>query len=564
MYRFVCAALALLALAPGVRTQQEGSLESLTLRVVSVGPARKVVVDRGSSDLVEAGDRVILRPKDGSTQRGRVVRVDDRSAVVELHDRSYVPEPGTKGEVLIPSTRRPAPEPESEAETGVAVDPDEPQQVETPPAHPVWEREDEWRAGMPLLADVRPVRPEQRAPSVSGRTFFSADTTLTTESDRSDAFVRAGGDALYENLFGKGGALHVDGELNWRTTNVPDSSDDKDANLRVDRLSYARGGTRFAPTRWEAGRFLQAGMPEFGVIDGLEWNRRKRSGDRYGVSAGFMPEPDPDFNSWQDFQVAAFYSWSVDQNERFTIDGGFQKTFHEHAADRDLFVASLDYLPLDGWDLQGTAWIDYYTSNEQAKDAGLELTQLRAVAGRQLEDGSGVDITVHHVQFPDLERDEFTPPTLAEIADNRNDRIAVSTWHFAGEDKRVHGEVGFWSDQDDLGGDVEIGAEVNDGVRGNRAFAAFFGASAKFSSLVGGQLGYGKTTSAGRWDAFYEVGLHHEYGFPDNSDDIWQHRIGANWDLTVAREWFLSIRTSALWWDSDGSFTAGFYLQRMF
>ena len=42
--------------------------------------------------------------------------------------------------------------------------------------------------------------------------------------------------------------------------------------------------------RWEAGRFLQNGMPEFGVIDGGEWSSRRKNGDRYGISREVQDE----------------------------------------------------------------------------------------------------------------------------------------------------------------------------------------------------------------------------------------------------------------------------------
>src|SRR5215813_259492 len=53
------------------------------------------------------------------------------------------------------------------------------------------------------------------------------------------------------------------------------------------RLSYSIGGDRFAPDRIEVGRFLQYGMPEFGVLDGVEWDRRLAGGDSFGASVGF-------------------------------------------------------------------------------------------------------------------------------------------------------------------------------------------------------------------------------------------------------------------------------------
>ena len=91
--------------------------------------------------------------------------------------------------------------------------------------------------------------------------------------------------------------------------------------MLIQRLSYFQGGTRFSEKRWEAGRFLQHGMPEFGVLDGFEWTHRREGGDQFGASVGFMPQPDDDYESFADFQLAAYYLWVADHREELTIGG---------------------------------------------------------------------------------------------------------------------------------------------------------------------------------------------------------------------------------------------------
>src|SRR6185436_18159942 len=220
--------------------------------------------------------------------------------------------------------------------------------------------------GQPLLAKVVPVRPEQRPAQLSGLLYLIADYTRSTEDERRNTFDRLGASLVYDNSFGMGERVYFDGELNYRQTTVPDDEDDLERRARIDRASLAFGGTRFRPSRFEVGRFLQNGMPEFGVLDGVEWNTRTRGGDRYGLSAGFMPEPDSHYDTGDDLQVAGFYRWVYDESEQLAVAGGYQKSFHDRTADRDLFVFNVNYAPPEGWSFFATTWVDYYTDGDDA------------------------------------------------------------------------------------------------------------------------------------------------------------------------------------------------------
>ena len=60
-------------------------------------------------------------------------------------------------------------------------------------------------------------------------------------------------------------------------------------------------------------------MPEFGVLDGVEWSLRRPGGDRFGVSLGAMPEPNADHDTGQDLLLAAFYTWVDDVDMAYSI-----------------------------------------------------------------------------------------------------------------------------------------------------------------------------------------------------------------------------------------------------
>ena len=140
-------------------------------------------------DVDAEGDRVTFRPRDGAIVEGTVARVGERVAVVELDDPKAKLQPGTKGEARIPASRR--------AGGGV---PPVPAPVPTPqetPEHPAWERkDDEWKPNVPLLAQVKPLRPSEREMRFTGRVYAIYDHVESSEDDRSDDFAR-GGTALH-------------------------------------------------------------------------------------------------------------------------------------------------------------------------------------------------------------------------------------------------------------------------------------------------------------------------------------------------------------------------------
>ncbi|NJN14531.1 MAG: hypothetical protein HC813_02585 [Planctomycetes bacterium] len=236
--------------------------------------------------------------------------------------------------------------------------PDAPEPEPEPEPDPKWSNRDEgFERDMALLAKVKPVRPEERALRLSGRAYVIAALSDSSTNNVGNDFLRVGTDLTIENPFERGGRIRAQVEVDYLTK----SNENEEVDILIPRLSYAWGGTRFDPTRWEAGRFLQQGMPEFGFLDGVEYGVRRESGHRYGASLGFMPEPGEDFESFNDFQFAAFYEYVSGVREELTLTAGFQKTLHNGTADRDLLIVKGRYLPGKGWDLLATVWIDFYT-----------------------------------------------------------------------------------------------------------------------------------------------------------------------------------------------------------
>ncbi|MEZ6021278.1 MAG: hypothetical protein R3F17_14660 [Planctomycetota bacterium] len=368
------------ALAAPVLAVQDEAVVELPVRITQVLPDGRFEIDRGANMWLAGGDRVVLLSRDGRSWTGRIAEVREFDAVVELFETGADLAVGSQGTAYLPKARttagQPVPKGRDTAPTG-------------PVLHDPWERlDEEWTRSDPLLARIAPVHPADRAVRDGGRLYGILEPRWSSEEGRSETWFRVGGHYWMENPWGRGGRFEVDGEFNRLSYHLPFPEDHRDQNLRVDRLSYALGGTRQDPWRYEVGRFLMYGMPELGLVDGGSVHLRRPNGDLMGVSMGWMPEPDPDQTPGHDFQISAFYRWSLDTFERYTAALAVQKTWHQGAQDRDLIIGRMDYAPLEGWRYHGSAWIDWYGNDELVKDSGVDLTRLRLEGSREWQ-GSG-------------------------------------------------------------------------------------------------------------------------------------------------------------------------------
>jgi hypothetical protein len=348
---------------------------------------------------------------------------------------------------------------------------------------------------------------------------------------------------------------------------VPDGDNDGEerSELRLDRFSYTHGGNRFSRDRFEFGRFLQYEMPEFGVLDGGQWTHRLPGGDTFGASAGFLPDADSHQDTGDDLEFAGYYRWVADESEQLSLAGGYQKTFHHLDSDRDLLVGKIVYLPVKGWDLTGTAWVDLYTQKDEAKGAGLGLTQAYVSTGKRFDGGSTMRFTYTHQEFPETELDLFTPPTFAELADAHSDRAAISTEQRLAKNFGVFASGGAWVDEEDAGGDGELGFDIEEvAFSGSRLELAGFGTQGRFSTTIGGRAGLGGTTGAGSWLVGYEFTYDDIQGFEDDNNTLPQNRVHASFDVNTASGWSFSIHGDVLLFDEETSYAAGFFIQRSF
>ena len=322
----------------------------MEVRVTSIS-ADLVFVGRGSAAGVRVGDRVLLAPV-GRPQVAGVVRgVTRNHARVELDLGGPALQGlmvGTPGQVFV--------HPEKKTVAPVGEEPLDPTvpglpaagAVERPPgASSEWTRPpEEWNEGMPLLAPSPATPGGERPAEWSGWWSLTGDWTRSELAGGRDWLgLRTGMGLTGRNAFGRGGRLHVQGDLFTRSADVGPNLLEDETRLRVSRLSYELGGRRGEATRLEFGRFFQHAVPEFGRLDGVEYGRRIGDGRALGLSLGHRPESRDSLFSQEDWQLGLNLSGGEDVGEKLDWRAAFQKTWHGGKSDRDLLFLDGRWAP---------------------------------------------------------------------------------------------------------------------------------------------------------------------------------------------------------------------------
>jgi hypothetical protein len=304
-------------------------------------------------------------------------------------------------------------------------------------------------------------------------------------------------------------------------------------------------------------------LPEVGVQDGVEWSTRFDGGSRFGVSAGFLPEPDEEFDGSSGFGFTGWYRWVRDEREQTMLTAAYHKSFHESDADRDLFVLKGHHLPADGWTLLGSAWIDLHSGDDI--DEGLALTEAHASAGRRFDGAHDLRLVYDHREYPELLREEYAAVGVESIADGALHRLGLAGSASIGGERMISGRVGAWSDEDDGGGDFELGYETSGfWIAGSRLRLAAFLAQGKFSSLRGARIGLAGSDSDIAWELFYEVVEDSFEGFVDANEDAVQHRLRATTERTTRSGWVMGLYGEVQLQDIEDVLLAGFHVGRSF
>jgi hypothetical protein len=528
-----------------------------------------VYLDQGREAGFAPGDRVRLFPRVGPGRKGRISSVSRTSARAELEGGLDGLEIGLLGEVWVPRARleppaAPATESVPDSEPVTEATPPPPDETAAPVEHPPWTAPpEEWNHAQPLLAPAHGLAPEERPRRIDGRVFTSFDWTDDSAGDERREFLASslGFDARIENPFAHGGELAFDAEVFSRHSDSGGETEDE-SHLRIDRASYSWGGVRGARDHGEVGRFLQSELPALGFLDGFEYVRQLGVKNRVGASVGFLPVPDDVFQSGDDLQAALFWRRTSGADQRLSVAGGYQKTWHEGAADRDLLVGELEYFPGPRTSLTGSALVDLYTSGDELKGAGPELTQLFVNATQRTQAGHGVSLFLSRFRWPELERDEFPDVTAAEIADALTTRYGGDGWLALGRHTQLYGRADAWSDQDDSGGGGRLRLTWRDlGRHRDVLVLESFTTRSKFTDALGLRASARRRLEHAAFDLSWDTTLFEQ---DDVDEDLLQHAVRGGVELGLGPRWFLALYAESRFGDEQDALSLGFLLQRSF
>jgi len=380
--------------------------------------------------------------------------------------------------------------------------------------------------------------------------------------DQSFTNVRTGLDLGIENPFRRAGELDIRGNVFSRLVDS-EGTNDTETEVALDRLSYSFGGLRGQPNRYEIGRFLHHEFPEFGLHDGVDFMHRFGSGSRAGASLGYLPEPSDSLPTGRDLGFDLYYRYVADESENLAMGLGYQKTWHEGKADRDLVVGNLNWVPSSRARVFASAWADYYTGSDDLKDPGFELTQLQ-VNGNLRWDAFGVGLFASQIRFPQLLRNEFNDTNAQELARQRVRRIGLSSWYAQSPTVRWDARVNAWEDDEDTGGGGDLRVTLRNLLWDRGACSAgVFSNTGNFSSGQGLRLSASRNTDLGAFRLAYDVTDFQQDDGTVNGD-ILQQAVTANYDRSIGESWDLSVFSQVMARDGDHSTTLGITLSKRF
>jgi hypothetical protein len=163
-----------------------------------------------------------------------------------------------------------------------------------------------------------------------------------------------------------------------------------------------------------------------------------------------------------------------------------------------------------------------------------------------------------------MDRQEFTTVTAQQIADAHNDRLALQARVRTTKHTHIKTWLGGWVDQEESGGDGELGVEAEDLVFGRSlVYVAGFGTVGRFETLLGGRLSLDIYGDASAWQFLYELADHRIDKFSADNNDIPQHRIRATREFHT-NGWSFSAHLDWTFYDSENALSAGLYLTKSF
>lgn len=536
-------------LASGMSAQQNPTTQARTILVNN----NLVQIDRGRSDQVEPGDLVWFRPFGSAPVRGIVQSTEERTAWV------LVQAIDARIGVGIPVDLASKPSTGGRKERDDHLrNPNSP----LPVLPPEWEGpKTPFDPSLPLLAEVQsPI--EERPQIWRGQSYFVFDTIREQKLNPSTSiFARAGAGLEGENPFHHGGNLQFEFDIDYRDFQRSQDPRDQETELRLERLSYSHGGTRENPIHWQAGRFLQTAVPEFGVLDGVEGEYRLSTGARIGATAGYLPEPSQRYKSGDDFQLAATYQDHAGENHQWQWAAGFQKSWHQGKPDRDLGILRASYFSNQVFSWTNSIWVDFYTSADTAKSNGPAISiwssDLRWNLPRH-----GYSLGFRHWELPQLSRFQGDTLLVQDLLAAGTTRVDGGAWVRIGKTIRLNGRLNAWRAGERNGTGGDLGGEWASLLGPNsRTWVGLYSNEGNdnqaFGLRAGQSLRFGQTLLSLFWDAA-------RYRPLDGEGSLTQQDIRLSFDYWSSSQWSVSTEIGQRFGNEQKSYSLNLFLQRRF
>ncbi|MCA9292909.1 MAG: hypothetical protein KDA20_03755 [Phycisphaerales bacterium] len=452
----VCMLSMVLAVTQAFADDASADTEHQPLRVVVTSTSgQSVFIDKGRLDGVHAGMDLWLFP-DGSDPIVTVINiVSASSARADLPVGVEVPLIGTPGEIRVPL----APPPEESPEP---ADAEQPAQTPVVPEHPPWETDlSDISPDEPLLAPVHRQKPAERAIKVAGRIYFNSHYTHDAGSGRDSSFMtgRLGTTLTVRNLLHDGGRLRFDAEAAAHRNEISGRGSETERDWRLERLSYAWGGEDFASYRAEVGRFYSIYLPELGLLDGAEAALQFDKGWTIGTGLAIIPRNNRDRDWDGDVGAHVFVNYETEKPGLGSATLGYQKTWHQGKEDRDLVLGRMNWRPSDKWWLFGSFRADIYTSDDEIKGSGVELTEFWAQVRYTPTRNIGGSVGYSRFRWPELERSDYRLLPVEIIENGQVDRGSFSAWAKLNKILRVTANYDLWQDDTNSGSSGDLTAD---------------------------------------------------------------------------------------------------------
>ncbi len=515
---------------------------------------RSVYFDRGAADGLLPGDEVWVSARGNGPVRLLVVAVSSHTARAELPAGLQAVDTGDRGVLLVPGSR---------LQGGV-----EARRPGPAPEHPPWAAGPAAQGtDRPLLAPAFGRASRARPTRVDGRVFARAFQTHDRGGDRRSRydFLRAGFDLTVEPGGMPGARFEAAGDLDLRRVALADAPDQRDLKGRVDRLSWTFGDAKFAPYRLQVGRFPLHSVPEFGVLDGLEWSRPTGRGTRIGLQLGALPEPTAAMETGKDFAAGAFVRYDDHEEGRLSAVLAYRRTWHHGDRDRDLFVATLDWRPSDAWFTYANFWVDWYGGADRIKDHGLDLTEAHFGVDWRPHADFGAGATYDHTRWPEMKRFEFPGLDPDRLRDSRVDRLSLRFDRRFSERVSGYARADVWKDQDTSGNGGELAVTLHDLVfEDGQVSLAAFRTAGSFSSGPGLRLSAMKFLSAAVLRASLEWTRHDARGLVGGTVTLDEFAFIFDLDLSLGRRTSLGFQLDQRFGEGQEAVTAAIYVQHGF